>query len=308
MEKEVVVIGCGPAGLSAALYLGRGNVKTLLIGKTKESQVMKAYKIYNYLGFPNGIKGRDFMKKSLAQVKKYKVPIIEREVIDVERKGNFFLVKLDNKKIIKTKALIISTGTPIRLSGVENEERLTNKGVHYCVECDGALYQNKKLAVIGNGNHAAEQALSILRYTKDITIISNANNFEFSSKLETEIKNKKIKLLNENVKSFIGKNKLENILLMNGKMLKFDAAYMGCGEFSALDFSSKLALKIENDSLVIDQNGMTCEEGVFAAGNCVSKCRQIAKSVGDGCNAALSAIRFVRHKELYQDYGVKRVC
>lgn len=303
MDKEIIVIGCGPAGLSAALYLGRAKIDTLVIGNPQESQVLKAHIIMNYLGFPEGITGKDLIERSLKQVKQYKVPIIKKEVVNVEKKENLFSVKIETGDSFTAKAIIIATGTPIRLSGIENEERLTGRGIHYCVECDGAFYQNKKLAVVGNGNHAAEDALSLLLYTNDITIISNSDNFDFTERLSNEIDKRKIKLLNEPVKSFEGSRILENVVLMNGKKMKFDGAFMGCGEFSALDFSSKLALQIENDALIVDKNGMTSEEGVFAAGNCISRCRQVAKSVGDGCNAALSAIKFVRNKEIYQDYS-----
>ncbi len=303
MNKEVIVIGCGPAGLSAALYLGRANIDVLVIGNPEESQVLKAHIIMNYLGFPDGITGDELMDRSLKQVKKYKVTIIKKEVINIEKKDSVFYVKIDTEEVFTAKAIIIATGTPIKLSGIENEEKLTGKGVHYCVDCDGPFYQKKKVAMIGNGNHAAEEALSLLLYTNDITIISNSDNFKFSDKLSSEISNKKIKLLNAAVKAFEGNSKLENIVLMNGEKLKFDGIFMGCGEFSALDFSSKLVLQIENDALIVDKNSMTSEPGVFAAGNCISRCRQIAKSVGDGCNAALSAIKFVRNKEIYQDYS-----
>ena len=143
----------------------------------------------------------------------------------------------------------------------------------------------------------------MLTYTRKITIISNSQKFEFSPALERDIKKYKITLINEKIKSFEGKSSLDSVVLMNGKKLIFDAVFMGCGELSALDFASKLALQIEKESLVVDANGMTAEPGMFAAGNCVSRCRQVAKSVGDGCNAALSAIKFVRNAVMYQDYS-----
>lgn len=303
MGKEVVVIGCGPAGLSAAIYLGRGNIDTVVIGKPEESQVLKAHIIMNYLGFPEGITGKDLIKRAVQQVKKYKVPLLKQEVVNIEKKGTTFAVKLDDEQVISAKAIIIATGTPIVLSGIENEEALTGKGVHYCVECDGPFYQKKHVAVIGNGNHAAEEALSLLLYTNDVTIISNGDGFKFSDKLNNEMKKYKINLLNAPVKAFQGKKKLEKIILMDGKELQFDGVFMGCGEMSAMDFSAKLALQRENEMLVVDKNGMTSEPGIFAAGNCISRCRQVAKSVGDGCNAGLSALKFVRNKAVYQDYA-----
>ncbi|MBS3144711.1 FAD-dependent oxidoreductase [Candidatus Woesearchaeota archaeon] len=306
MKKEVIVIGCGPAGLSAAIYLGRANIDTLVLGKQKDSQVMKAHLIMNYLGFPKGITGEQLLKNAMDQVRVYNVPILENEVINVEQDKESFILETEDGKVYESKALIIATGTPIKLSGIENEERLTSKGVHYCVECDGPLYHNKNLAVIGNGNHAAEEAILLLSYTKNITIIANADRFEISSKLRDQIKKNKIPMITKSVKSFDGETKIEGITLMDGQKMKFDGVFMGCGELSAFDFSAKLALTIENDSLIVDKNGMTSVKGIFAAGNCISKCRQVAKSVGDGCNAALSAIRYVRNKEVYQDYATSK--
>ncbi len=306
MKKEVIVIGCGPAGLSAAIYLGRANIDTLIIGKQKDSQVMKAHLIMNYLGFPQGITGEQLLKNAIEQVKVYKVPLLENEVINVEQNKEYFILETEDGGVYESKALIIATGTPIKLSGIENEEKLTSKGVHYCVECDGPLYHNKNLAVIGNGNHAAEEAILLLSYTKAITVIANAEKFEMSSKLRDQIKKNNIPLIAKAVKSFDGEKKVEGLTLMDGQKIQFDGVFMGCGELSAFDFSAKLALTIENDSLVVDKNGLTSVQGIFAAGNCISKCRQVAKSVGDGCNAALSAIRYVRNKAVYQDYATSK--
>ena len=182
MGYEVIIIGCGPAGLSAAIYLGRAKVNTLLIGKSGQSQLAKAHKIENYFGFAQGISGRDLLNQGIQQAKKFSVNIIEKEVVQALTAEKGFSIKVETGEIHHTKALIIATGTPIRLSGIENEEKLTGKGVHYCVECDGPMYQGKKIAVIGNGNHAAEDALDLVIFTKDITIISNENGFSFSKK------------------------------------------------------------------------------------------------------------------------------
>lgn len=303
MKKEVIVIGCGPAGLSAAIYLGRAKIDTLVVGKLKESQVMKAHVIMNYFGFPEGIAGKELLQRGLKQAKKYGVSFLQREVVNVTKKGEWFAVKTDTQKEYYSKAVIIATGTPIILTGIENEESLTGKGVHYCVECDGAFYQKKNVAVIGSGNHAAEEAISLLTYTKHITLVANADRITFSSKFLHELQKRKITIVSGAVKAFVGTDHLDSITFMDGRKMKFDGVFMGCGELSAMDFASKLALDTEKEMLKVDKNGMTSEQGVFAAGNCISRCRQVAKSVGDGCNAALSAIKFLRNKELYQDYS-----
>ncbi len=303
MKYEVIVIGCGPAGLSAGIYLGRAKVNTLVVGKKSQSQLVKAHDIQNYYGFPEGITGKELLERGIKQALKFGVKIIDNEVVEVDKKKEEFEVKLGNGEKNTAKVLIFATGTPIKLSGIENEERLTGRGVHYCIECDGPFLQKRKVAVIGNGNHAAEDALDLLIYTKDITIISNADGFAFSPEMKKAIEKNGVKTMIAKIKTFSGETNLENIILEDGKKLRFDGVFMASGSASALDFSNKLALKIEKNILVVNDDNRTSVEGVFAAGNCCARCRQVAKNVGDGCNAALSAIRFLRRKELYFDYG-----
>ena len=302
MKYEAIVIGCGPAGLSSAIYLGRAQVKTLVIGKKKQSQVIKAHLIENYFGFPEGVIGMDLLEKGIKQAKKFGAKIIDNEVVNVKKLKNGFNVKLANNESYTAKVLIMATGIPIRLSGIKNEAELTGKGVHYCVDCDGVFYKDKKVAVIGNGNHAAEDALELLIYSKDITIISNSDKFEFSEEMNKAIKNKKVKLINAKILEFKGDKFLDSIITEK-ETLKFNGVFMACGTASALDFASKIGLEINNNILVVDQNNKTSINGIFAAGNCCGKCRQIAKNVGDGCNAALSAIKFLRNQEFYSDYS-----
>ena len=303
MKYEVIVIGCGPAGLSAGIYLGRAKVNTLVVGKKSQSQLVKAHDIQNYYGFPEGITGKELLERGIKQALKFGVKIIDNEVVEVDKKKEEFEVKLGNGEKNTAKVLIFATGTPIKLSGIENEERLTGRGVHYCIECDGPFLQKRKVAVIGNGNHAAEDALDLLIYTKDITIISNADGFAFSPEMKKAIEKNGVKTMIAKIKTFSGETNLENIILEDGKKLRFDGVFMASGSASALDFSNKLALKIEKNILVVNDDNRTSVEGVFAAGNCCARCRQVAKNVGDGCNAALSAIRFLRRKDLYFDYG-----
>lgn len=300
---EVIVIGSGPAGLSAAIYLSRAKVNVLVVGRKKQSQLIKAYNIENYFGFPEGIKGVDLLERGIKQAKKFGAKIIDGEVIDVHKVKNLFSVKIGDGTKHSAKALVIATGTPLKLSGIENEEKYTSKGVHYCIECDGPFYHNKKLALLGNGDHAAEEALEALSYTKNITIISNTENFTISEKMQGILKSKNIKLLNAKVKEFAGNEHLENVILEDGESLQFDGIFMACGMTSALDFASKLVLGIEGNIVKVDEDNKTNVEGVFAAGNCSDRCRQVAHNVGDGCNAALSAIKYLRHRDIYVDYG-----
>ncbi len=301
-EHDVIIIGSGPSGLSASIFCGRAGLKTVVVGLPEKSQAQMAKNIENYFGFP-GIDGSDLIRRGIEQAGKFGVNFVKDEAVSASQEGRSFSVKTSKGMSLNGRAMIIATGVPIRLSGIKNEERLTGKGIHYCVSCDGPLYSNKRLAIIGNGNHAAEDAIEAINYTKDVTLISNAEKFEFSDVYGAEIKKWKIQTLAEKVKEFRGEKWFESLILENGKELKFNGVFMACGIAGALDFAANLGLEIKDNILVVDENNMTNVEGVFASGNCAGRCRQIAKNVGDGCNAAVNAIKYLRSRELYFDYA-----
>lgn len=305
-ECDVAILGCGPAGLSAAIFCGRAGLKTLVIGMVEKSQAQLATNVENYFGFPEGVDGPMLLNKGVRQAQKFGVRFLKDEVVAATAGENggkkIFSIKTSKGEGLESRAMIIATGVPIRLSGIKNEQELTGKGVHYCVSCDGPLYKGKKLAVIGSGNHAAEDAVEALSYTKDIAIISNAPKFDFSENYAREIEKRNIKTLAAKVSEFAGGKWFENVVLEDGTRLKFDGVFMACSTAGALDFAANLGLETKDNMVVTDENAMTSMEGVFAAGNCAGRCRQIAKNVGDGCNAAVNAIKYLRSRELYFDY------
>lgn len=298
MKYDVIIIGQGPAGLSAAIFTARAQLKTLVIGKTEKSQLSYAPDIYNYFGFPDGINGKKLLENGVKQAKKWGAEIIEDEAVDI-KKG--FTVKTADGKY-ETKAIIIATGIPIQWAGIKGEKELLGKGVHTCPSCDGPMYKGKKVAVIGNGDYAAEDALELTNYTKDVTIISHAPKFTFNKKFEQELKKNKIKLKIAHVKEFVADKFLKKIIFEEGEEA-FDGAYLACGTAGATTFASKLGIETKEGLIKTDENGMTNVPGIFAAGNCMVKCRQIAKNVGDGCNAGISAVKFLKAKDVFMDYA-----
>jgi thioredoxin reductase (NADPH) len=306
---DVIIVGCGPAGLSSAIFTGRANLKTLVIGLPEKSQAAIAPHIENYFGFPDGVDGKMLLNKGTIQAQRFGVRFLKDEVVAASRAfvdgKNTFTVKTSKEEEFNAHAMIIATGVPIVLSGIKNERELTGKGVHYCVSCDGPMYRNKRIAVIGNGNHAAESAVEALSYSRDVTIVSNGAAFDFSDDFHREITKWNVKTRLAKVREFKGDNKLAGVLLDDGGALDFDAVFMASGTAGALDFAKNLGLEIQENALVLDTSNMTSLDGVFAAGNCACSCRQIAKNVGDGCNAAISVIRYIRSKEIYLDYGEK---
>ncbi len=308
-EYDVVILGCGPAGLSAAIFCGRAYMKTVVLGLPEKSQAKLASHIENYFGFPDGIDGSMLLNKGMLHAAKFGVQFLKEEAVlatmTVEKENKVFIVKTSKGKDMLCHALIIATGVPIRLSGITGEAELTGKGVHYCVWCDGPMYKNKKIAVIGSGDHAAEDAVEALTYSKDVTIISNADACAFSPHYQQELEKWGIKTVCAKVREFKGGKKLESLVFNDGTEQVFDSVFMACGSAGALDFAANLGIEIKDNTILVDEDNMTSIEGVFAAGNCEGRCRQIAKNVGDGCNAAMSAIRYLRPRKMYMDYGIK---
>lgn len=300
-DYDTIIIGAGPAALSAAVFLGRAKMKTLLVGIPSKSQLHFAQSVGNYIGL-DGVSGPELLEKGLAQAKKYGVEVMEKEVVHLVKRGDEFTAKTQDSRTFTSRTVIIASGMAARMPGIKNDQLLLGKGVHTCVACDGYAYKGKKVAVIGNGNHAAEEAVELLALTKDITVISNGREFDVSKELMDECQKGGVKFAKDRVAEFRGEKWLEGLAMKDGSVARFDGAFLALGGVTALAFAQKLALDSNPDgSLVIDRDGKTAIDGCYAAGGCAGGNQQIAKSAGEGCNAAISAIKKVRGMESYSD-------
>ncbi len=300
---DVAIIGAGPAGLGAALYTARAQLKTLVLGFPFKSAIAKAAKVANYLSYPDMVGGKEFQERSLTHCKKYGVVHLEEEAINLQpQEGGGFLIETDQKHSFACKAVIIACGKSYKLAGIKDEQRLTGKGVHYCVTCDGFFFKDKKVCVVGHANYAAQEALELLPYTQNLTIFSNGRPWEISPKLLAEVKARKIPLRSEKVLAFEGETSLVNLLLENNAREKFDGAFVAFGTTGATAFAFKLGLEMQGTNIKVDAKQQTNVPGVFAAGDCTGADAQAVKSAGDGCTAALSVIKFIRGKQAYIDY------
>jgi thioredoxin reductase (NADPH) len=302
---DVAIIGTGPAGLSAAIFCARAQLKTLVVGKPEKSQLSLAHHIENYFGFPKPIDGKDLLTLGVKQAKRFGTEFLKEEVVVVKKSEKVFSLKTDKEKNIQAKTIIIATGIPIVLSGIKNEVEMRGKGVSYCVTCDGSLFRNRRITIVGNGNHAAEDAIEATNYSNLITLVSNSTKFVFSKEYDAELKKHKIKLVVNEVEEFIGDKILKGLKFKDGKILECDAVFIACGTTSALDFANELGLEMNGNLIAIDDKNMTNVPGAFAAGNCMGQCRQIARNVGDGCNAAVNVIKYLKMNEVYMDFGAK---
>ncbi|MCL5957921.1 MAG: NAD(P)/FAD-dependent oxidoreductase [Chloroflexi bacterium] len=298
---DVIVVGAGPAGLSAAVYCARGRLETLVIGKSVESRSSKAHVIDNYFGFPNGISGKELISLGAEHARRFGAKIIDSEVVAIKPPQRFveqsehFEVELAGTERLTAKAIILATGVGSKPSGIAQEDHFVGKGVSYCADCDGFFYRNKRVAVIGSGNYAAKEAVELLPNTSEVTIFSQGRPFAFSEQLSRDLSQTPIKLRTDKVLEFAGDEQLGLLKLDSGEMWPVDGAFLALGMASSADFARTLGLQLEKGFIAVDKDRMTNCPGLFAAGDCTGPPLQVAKCVGDGCVAALSAMAWIRH-------------
>ncbi|PIQ77149.1 thioredoxin reductase [Candidatus Peregrinibacteria bacterium CG11_big_fil_rev_8_21_14_0_20_46_8] len=305
---DLIIIGAGPAGLTAALYAGRADLKTLVLGIVTNSNAHKAHLIENYLGIES-ISGPDYMMRCLEHAKKFGAEYLEREVLDIKHNGEQDFTIVDSERdAYKARAVLIASGLGFKPSGIKNEQPLIGRGVSFCVTCDGAFFKGKNLAVIGSSNYAADEALQLLTYTPHITILSHGKKFEISPKLEKVLKEREIACVEtQKISKFLGEEKLSAVEYADGEMQEFDGIFMALGHATAADFATKLGIERTGPqkAYIVSNplNGKTNVPGVYAAGDCTGGNAQASKSSGEGCNAAIQIIKDLKGIAAFVDYS-----
>jgi thioredoxin reductase (NADPH) len=286
---DVIIIGKGPAGLSAAIYSVRAKLDTLLIGN-EESALKKAGKVENYFGFSEPIKGDELLKAGEEQATRLGTKIVVDDVISVV-KNDFFEVTTQ-KEVYLSKALLLATGQPQKKINIENLQKFEGKGVSYCSTCDGFFYNNLKVGVLGFKDFAVHEALELETFTKDITIFTNGNKLDISDKYKNEAA--RFKISEKSVKSLEGSEFIEKICFNDGSCDNIDGIFVAYESASSIDFARKLGVMTDGNSIIVDKAQQTNLDGLFAAGDCTGGFKQISVSVGQGALAGRKMIEYVR--------------
>jgi len=289
MLYDAIIIGRGPAGISASLYTARANLKTLVIGKN-ESALRKAGKIENYYGFSEIISGEHLLQEGEKQALRFDVQIRDDEVISIGQ-NDFFEVITTTEKFT-AKAVLIATGQQKKKLKIGRLEEFEGKGVSYCTTCDGFFYKNLKVGVLGYKDYAVHEATELEVFTKDITIYTNGMKPEFSGS-DSDI-SKHFKLNVKEIKSLEGGEFLEKICFEDGTCEKIDGVFVAYESASSTDFARKLGVMTEGADIIVDKNQQTNIEGLFAAGDCTGIFKQISAAVGQGAVAGRQMIEYVR--------------
>jgi len=304
MSEKLIILGSGPAGLTAAIYAARAGLSPLIIEGTQPGgQLTITTEVENFPGFPKGIQGPDLMLAMREQAEKFGTRIVAGAVESVELSKRPFTVKTDSESF-ECEALIIATGANARWLGLENENALRGKGVSACATCDGFFFKNKDVAVVGGGDTALEEAAYLSHFAKSVTVIHRRDQFRASKAMqERTAKNPKLNFIMDSVVTDVrdvSAGKVTGLVLKNVKTGNF-SEFKCDGLFVAIGHEPNTA--IFNGQLEMDERGFlitrpdstrTNIEGVFAAGDVADPIyRQAVTAVGRGCMASIDAERFL---------------
>lgn len=293
---DSIIIGAGPAGMTAAIYLARANKKVLIIEKeTIGGQISSSPLVENYPGY-EGISGSVLANNMYNQVDKLGVDIELDEVTDIIP-GELHTVKtLDNE--FKTRTVIIATGVKYRLLGLENEIELIGNGIHFCVSCDGAFYKGKHVAVVGGGNTGIINAIALSDMCEKVYLIQDKDKLTGEKILQDKLKQKvNVEVITNSVVSkIIGDDKLEKIIIKNGKKeneIIVDGMFISIGLMPQSDFLKGI-IDLDKFNYAVSFDTKTKIDGIFVAGDIRTKpFRQITTAVNDGTTSALYALEYL---------------
>jgi thioredoxin reductase (NADPH) len=288
--KDVVIIGKGPAGISAALYTVRANLETTILGN-EESAIIKADKIDNYYGFAESISGKDLLRAGEEQAKRIGAKIVNTEVYGIEQMAEGFIVKTSQANY-EAKTVLIATGQTLKKADIKNLDKYEGIGVSYCTTCDGFFYKNLAVGVVGSGEYALHEASELETFTKNITIFTNGVELDVKDKSiieKYEVEKRKIIQIN-------GEESIKSVTLEDGTERDIDGLFIAAGSASGVDFARKMGVLFDGNNIVVDKDQKTNIPGLFAAGDVTGGFKQISTAVGQGAIAGRRIIEFVRQK------------
>jgi thioredoxin reductase (NADPH) len=304
-DYEIVIIGSGPAGLTAAIYAGRALVKTLVLaGKVAGGQLMLTSGVENYPGFSNGIQGPELMQEMRKQAMRFGAEISDEDVDSIDLGSRPFKLKAGGEQHT-AKAVIIATGSSAKWLGLPSEEKLRGRGISSCATCDGYFFRGKRVVVVGGGDTAIEEALFLTKFATQVVVVHRRDTLRASKIMQKRaMTNDKIKFIwNSIVEDVLGHDKVESVKLRNLKTGEV-SIMPSDGVFVAIGFQPNTSLfegqiELDEKGYVISKQGTkTSVEGVFVAGDVHDhKYRQAVTAAGEGCRAAMDALAYLEEQK-----------
>ena len=283
---DVIIIGAGPAGISAGLYAKRANLNVLIIYK-EQAGLEKAEQIENYYGFENGITGKELYETGIRQAQNLGIDMKREEVINIqmEEKNEYKIITENGTYISKT--VIFATGNKKNVPKIKGIKDFEGRGVSYCAVCDGFFYRNKDISVLGNGKYAISETNELINIANSITILTDGKD-------EPEIRSDKVKIDTRKIREVRGHKRIEEVDFEDNTKMKTDGLFVALGVAGSAEFAKKLGILTNKDRIVVNENMETNIPGIYACGDCTGGLLQVSKAVYEGAKAGLQAVRYLK--------------
>jgi len=287
---EIIIVGAGPAGLQAGIHTARRKHSVLILGKTKASALWNAH-IENYFGVPGKASGAELLKVGLAQAQGFGAEFLEEDVVKIEKVEPGFLVETETGKTFQGLALILALGVKKKKKIFKDEDKFVGKGISYCVDCDAWFYRGKRVAVIGDGSAALHGAQTLTKFAEKVYLIP-LKDLPISTE-EAE----KIEVIRKKPLEIVGEDEVSGLKFEDGESISVDGIFIEIGAKGPLELLSPLGIELDPQTfsyVKVNQRMETNVPGVFACGDLTGPPLQVAKAVGEGCVAGISASDYVK--------------
>ena len=304
-ERNVVIIGSGPAGYTAAIYAARANLKPLVLaGYSAGGQLITTTDVENFPGFPEGVMGPDLMENMRKQAERFGTEILYKDVTKVDFSKKPFSVTYEETTVM-AKSVIIATGAAPRKLGIQSEQKLWGHGVTSCATCDGAFYKGKEVAVVGGGDSAMEEATFLTRFVNKVTVVHRRPELRASKIMQERAqKNPKITWkLGQDIAEVLGNGKVSGLKLKDAKTgtestINVDGLFLAIGHIPNSALFNGVVKTDQDGYILVDHKTQTNIPGVFACGDVVDRhFRQAITAAGSGCASAISSERYLESIE-----------
>lgn len=282
---NVIIIGHGPAGISAALYTTRAGISTTIIGKD-HGALVKASEVENYYGFSQPISGKALIAEGIEGASRLGAKIVSDEVLGLSY-GNKLTVITKNGEY-EADSVVLATGTSRTTPKISGLKEYEEHGISYCAACDAFFYRGKDVAVLGTGNYALHEALALLPTSNSVTILTNGKEPDFQIP-------ENINVNTDMIDSIGGNEIVEEINFQNGGSIKVSGLFIAIGVAGSADLAKKIGAATENSKIIVDENMSTNVPGLYAAGDCTGGLLQISKAVYEGAKAGTEVIKYLRN-------------